>query len=256
MLEWDGDFVEVGGHRFYAMIAAAKAFAEDGRPTEVGDDLALRVCKSRRMVNDLIDLLDELQPRRILELGILGGGSAALIASYLPDATIAALDIEPEPPVELEAYLERADARDRLRPFYGVDQSDGDRVRSIIDEVFARESIDLVIDDASHRDELTRASLDTVLPHVRPGGCYVVEDWDWALADYSRWRPEHLAALPGGSGLVGIVQDLVSCVGSATGVFDRVDVRRTSTRAWRGKAVLDPSSFRLAEAFRAGVVLP
>ena len=45
--------------------------------------------------------------------------------------------------------------------------------------------IDLVIDDASHRLAETRSSFESLFPHVRPGGLFIIEDWrcDHTLAD-------------------------------------------------------------------------
>ncbi len=39
--------------------------------------------------------------------------------------------------------------------------------------------MDLVFDDASHLYEETRSSFESLFPHVRPGGVFVIEDWRW-----------------------------------------------------------------------------
>ena len=64
-----------------------------------------------------------------------------------------------------------------VRPYYGVDQADGDRLREIVAAEFRGEPIDLVVDDASHRYGATLASFETLFPLMRPGGLYVIEDW-------------------------------------------------------------------------------
>jgi len=40
--------------------------------------------------------------------------------------------------------------------------------------------LDLVVDDASHTYEQTKASFEILFPLLRPGGIYVIEDWSWA----------------------------------------------------------------------------
>jgi hypothetical protein len=45
----------------------------------------------------------------------------------------------------------------------------------------------LIVDDASHEGEPTRASFDLLWPLVRPGGYYVVEDWTVALREDPHW---------------------------------------------------------------------
>lgn len=38
-------------------------------------------------------------------------------------------------------------------------------------------TFDLIVDDASHVGAKTQATFDNYWPIVRPGGCYVIEDW-------------------------------------------------------------------------------
>ena len=42
------------------------------------------------------------------------------------------------------------------------------------------DELDLVVDDASHTYEETKASFEFLFPLLRPGGIYVIEDWSWA----------------------------------------------------------------------------
>ncbi|MFP3608175.1 class I SAM-dependent methyltransferase, partial [Paraburkholderia sp. SIMBA_053] len=41
----------------------------------------------------------------------------------------------------------------------------------------------LVVDDASHFYEQTKTSFKTLFPLVRPGGLYIIEDWNWSFQD-------------------------------------------------------------------------
>ena len=52
-------------------------------------------------------------------------------------------------------------------------------LRQIILRELADE-LDLVVDDASHTYEETKASFEFLFPLLRPGGIYVIEDWSWA----------------------------------------------------------------------------
>ena len=61
--------------------------------------------------------------------------------------------------------------------YYGIDQADATALRGIVTDEFADEPLDLVIDDASHVLDPTRASFNVLFPLLRPGGVYVVEDW-------------------------------------------------------------------------------
>jgi hypothetical protein len=42
--------------------------------------------------------------------------------------------------------------------------------------------MNLVVDDASHTYEDTKASFETLFPLLQPGGIYAIEDWSWACS--------------------------------------------------------------------------
>jgi predicted O-methyltransferase YrrM len=134
------------------------------------------ICKPLDLLEKYRRLVNELQPRRIVELGIARGGSTALMALLADVQKFVAIDLCPEPVEALTAFLEERGLVNRVRPFYGVSQ--GDRAR--VTEILAREMagpLDLVVDDASHLLAETRASFELLFPRLRPGGMYVVEDW-------------------------------------------------------------------------------
>jgi len=62
---------------------------------------------------------------------------------------------------------------------FGTSQCDGDKLSQIVLGELADE-LDLVVDDASHTYEETRASFEFLFPLLSPGGIYVIEDWSWA----------------------------------------------------------------------------
>jgi hypothetical protein len=67
-----------------------------------------------------------------------------------------------------------------VRTHFGVSQADTDALRPHVRHDFHGESIDVVLDNASHRYAATLASFECLLPMVRHGGAYVIEDWAWA----------------------------------------------------------------------------
>jgi predicted O-methyltransferase YrrM len=78
----------------------------------------------------------------------------------------------------LDALIERRSLQDSVRPVYGVDQADRARLAAIAADEFGGQPLDLVIDDASHRLDETRASFECLFPLLRPGGRFVIEDWN------------------------------------------------------------------------------
>jgi hypothetical protein len=77
----------------------------------------------------------------------------------------------------LDQFIDERGLGQVVRPYYGVDQGDKDRVDAIVSDEFGDEPVDLVIDDASHRFGPTLASFETIFPRLRPGGAYIIEDW-------------------------------------------------------------------------------
>jgi predicted O-methyltransferase YrrM len=146
------------------------------------------ILKPRPLVEDYVRLLERVERPRILEIGIAAGGSAALMSLLASPAKLVAVDIE-GPVQGLEAFIDEHDLRSRVHTYYGVDQSDRSELGRIVEAEFGDEPIDIVIDDASHLLQPTRASFEVVFPFVRPGGWYVIEDWNWQGRVSTTTRP-------------------------------------------------------------------
>jgi hypothetical protein len=89
---------------------------------------------------------------------------------------------------------------------WGVDQADTARLVGFVGSTLTG-PLDLVIDDASHRYEPTRASFEALFPLIRPGGFYLIEDWAWA-----HWPTLHAAF----AGLIPLTRLVTECI-EATG---------------------------------------
>ncbi len=104
------------------------------------------------------------RPIRMLEIGVLSGGSLDLWRRYFgPEATIFGIDINPT----CAAY----DTPEN--PVRIGSQADPDFLARVVAEMGG---VDIVLDDGSHIAKHQRASLDTLLPLLSEGGTYVVED--------------------------------------------------------------------------------
>ena len=139
----------------------------------------LCIQKPPGLVEMTIEFLRDYQHATIVELGINRGGSTALISQIAEPKKLVALELSNDPVLPLEKFIDENDLRAAVRPYYGVDQSDRAVVRRILDDEFGSEPLDLVVDDASHLLDLTRASFEMLFPRIRPGGVYVIEDWNW-----------------------------------------------------------------------------
>ncbi|MBK5289323.1 MAG: class I SAM-dependent methyltransferase [Acidimicrobiia bacterium] len=88
-----------------------------------------------------------------------------------------AIELQPNPVQALDRHIAARGAQDIVHPMYGVNQADRERLARIMVDEFGGESIDLVIDDASHLYHESRVSFDVLYPRLRPGGLYLLEDW-------------------------------------------------------------------------------
>jgi predicted O-methyltransferase YrrM len=169
-LAWRGDDTfDVAGVTFQATVV--DRFRSPGG--------SFWLVKTRPMVERYRELLSSLQPKRILELGIYQGGSAAFFALLCQPERLVAVDIRDDPAVGLERFIDERGLRDRVRTHYSLDQADVSALHRLVADEFGGEPLDLVVDDASHRLDPTRSSFNALFPHLRPGGIFVIEDWSW-----------------------------------------------------------------------------
>jgi predicted O-methyltransferase YrrM len=180
-MDWDGNLLKLKGHVFH-----------------VDPDGDVR--KTPPMVEAIYEVCAPIEPKRILELGTASGASAVLWRELFQADKLVTIDRAKEP-LELPG----------IRTYRGLDQADADALREIVRVEF--DSLDLVIDDASHFYEPTRASFDVLFPLLRPGGLYVLEDWDWEVLNRLADPP----LFGGAEGLVRLVAEVSRRVGRDVG---------------------------------------
>lgn len=225
--------------------------------------------KSPSMLEEYRALVQEFSGGRIFELGIAQGGSVALLALTLDPARLVSVDISPDPVAPLLQMIEARGLGDRVRPHFGVDQSDRVRLARIAQEEFGDRPLDLVIDDASHAYRPTLASFEVLFPRLRPGGRYVIEDWAWlhmvaqalhdVLEDRDDPRREGVVDLCATAAAQRDEEDVpLSRLGveamlaraTTGGVVGDVTVTADWITITRGPAALDHDTFCLADHYR------
>lgn len=98
---------------------------------------------------------------KILEIGIEQGHSVNLWLQYCPNAAIYGLDIKTE-------YF-----NGRVQIYKG-DQSNGQDLQNLVSKTGS--DIDVILDDGSHIPEHQIFSFQSLFPHIKPGGIYIIED--------------------------------------------------------------------------------
>lgn len=104
------------------------------------------------------------EPLTILEIGIAWGGALQAFRDYLPNAHIIGYDIVFQNMKIINP--------DRITLVQGS-QDDPVKLAQLAKE---HGPFDFIIDDACHQFEPQLVSLNTLWPHIKPGGAYFIED--------------------------------------------------------------------------------
>jgi predicted O-methyltransferase YrrM len=164
-----GEF-SLGGENF---VIEGEVPSKERRPSS---SAVFTIVKSEPYLRVYEDLASNFSPRSILELGIFQGGSYVFLDKLFKPSRMSAVEISPKPVAPLLEYLSRTENR---FVHFATSQRDGEMLRQIVQGELADE-LDLVVDDASHAYEETKASFEFLFPLLSPGGVYVIEDWSWA----------------------------------------------------------------------------
>ena len=122
------------------------------------------------------DAYERLFPNRdtiqlMMEVGVADGSCLQAWKEVFPNAVCVGMDIHHSDKANGE-YIE----------FHLGDQ----RIREDCERAAAGRQFDLIVEDATHHLENTLATLYYLWPSVKPGGMYVVEEWDGAGGDRHR----------------------------------------------------------------------
>ena len=249
MLSWKSeDRFDLGGVRFRTMPSTDLL---DGEDLDLADG-EFFIFKPVQEVESYAELVRAHKPKRILELGVYGGGSTVFLAAVARPERLVALDIQPLD--ELQAKLGGAVAAagldgDAIRLHGEIDQSNAAALARIHAEDFGGELLDLVIDDASHVYLPSVASFDMLFPRVRPGGLYVVEDWRWAHEQFDAMLVDGTA--PDRVPMTRLLLEALAVFGQASGLIASMTIQPDKAIVERGEAPC-PEGFSLSAMANPG----
>jgi len=203
--------------------------------------------KTKLLVDQYLKYLAEMtefSPRRIFELGIFDGGSTAFWFELFQPAKHVAIDLATGKDSDyFQQYKASRNAEQRIKTYWATNQADRERLRRIVNDEFDA-PLDLVIDDASHLYEPTKASFEILFPLLRKGGIYIIEDWAWA-----HWKefhsPEHewVNSTP----LTKLVFELIEATGTSKTLISKVTVFEGFAAVERGTEEVRSQNFRLED---------
>lgn len=240
MLRWtQEEAFEVGGTSFRTMPVDYL----DGAALELDED-EFFLCKPVAEIDSYVELVRSRSPRRIVELGVFGGGSTMFLAQVASPERIVAVDLAPLEQVDEKIGRQiAAGALDDgvIHLHGGIDQADRSELARIYTEGFGDAEVDLVIDDCSHFYAPTLASFNELFPRLRTGGLYVIEDWRWAHHDLDALpidgsEPERMP-------VTRLLLEALTSIAATPGVIESIAVEPDKALIVRGEAPIDPATF-------------
>jgi hypothetical protein len=166
----------------------------------------------------------------LFELGLWDGGSVAFWFEILQPQKHVGIDLQQRGDSKyFKKYINARQINDRIKTYWSTNQADSAKLREIVNREFGSESLDLVIDDASHLYEPTKVSFETLFPLLCPGGLYIIEDWAW-------WHWKRLDPIfSGQTPLSKLIFELLEVAGSSTNIIENIVIYRGFTVIERGK---------------------
>jgi hypothetical protein len=203
-----------------------------------------RFCLVKRppLIAAYLDLLDDLRPTAIVEIGVYQGGSCALMALVSHPRVLVAVELSEKRIPALDSLIADRGLSERVHVHHGVDQADAATLRRVVGQHLGSRQLDLVIDDASHLVTPSRVTFNTLFPLVRPGGIYIVEDWSWAHIGYGIARPDETP-------LTQLIFEITMALPSRPGLIAELRINRDWAMVVRGDAELDAGDFDVSACY-------
>ena len=239
-MQWlDDERLIVGDTRF--SLSEDRSDSVESEP----DEFAL--LKTRWMIDAFMREVPE-RVENVIDLGIFRGGSILFLHEMFRPRRLVGLDLLEWHRGPLESRIAQQGLSEAVRLYYGIDQGDHHALDRIMTENFPDGEIDLVIDDCSHLYGPTKASLNFLLPRVRPLGLYVIEDWGWAHWPGEQWQGAD-AQYRDETALSNLVMELVMTAASRTDIIRKLTITNDSIYITKGWPATDPDGFDISTCY-------
>ena len=211
------------------------------------DEQNIVIAKSRGLIDSLYKHLSVVKPQTMLEIGIAQAGSAFLYTSLFNLSKYVGVDIKAADTRVLTLLRDKY-GPDRVKLYYRTSQTDKARIAQICDDEFGG-LCDVVIDDGSHQYELSIQTVEVALPHLRPGGLYVIEDWGWAHWQGDKWQDKKKGYNIDKAALSNLVFELTMLCASRPDIISYSVIEKVFAVFQRGPSQLDWHTFKLKESY-------
>jgi SAM-dependent methyltransferase len=219
--QWQGD--DIFSTRRYKFKGSVSQF--DDKTTEG----SVAILKHKQFIEIYRELLSK-GAERIFEIGFFQGGMPLFILDMLRSgndseaipAKIVGIDYYPPTP-ELCALIKNSGISENCKLYGNVLQDDIPKIKSILNDEFSNQNLDLIIDDCSHEYDNTKVCFENLFSYLKPGGKYVIEDWGW-----QHWRGEPWQSpashFHGKPSMTNLIIELIMTLGTSPDIIARVDI--------------------------------
>lgn len=211
------------------------------------DEQSIIIAKTRGLIDLLYKHLSVVKPQTMLEIGIAQAGSSFLYTSLFNLSKYVGIDMSPAD-AKVLAMLKEKYGPDRVKLYYQTLQTDKARIAQICNDEFGG-LCDVVIDDGSHQYELSVQTVEVALPHLRPGGLYIIEDWGWAHWPGAKWQDKKKGYNVGKPALSNLVFELIMLCASRPDIISYGVIEKVFAIFQRGSSELDWQTFKLKESY-------
>jgi hypothetical protein len=128
------------------------------------------------------------KPINLLEIGVNRGCSLKMWAEYFPNAHLVGIDCSAEC-LKGGSWCLLTNADTRIDTVAADQNNVADLHRALGSLGIGPGTFKIIIDDGSHVREHQRVSLTALLPYLKPGGLYVVEDLGTKFQDWELMQP-------------------------------------------------------------------
>ena len=240
MIRWENSHFFINQSKFQIITKLAEMYTfkcEDGYV----------IAKTRRYIDKYIELFsNNTNIKYIFELGILRGGSTVFLAEFFNPKKLVAVEYNNKPVDALVKFIAQSGKFESVKPYYGVNQADTAKLEKIVADEYRGEALDLIIDDASHMLEETRASFNCLFPKLRANGMYVIEDWAWAHNKAISDAIKGTNPLVGKDSMANLIIEIQLAAVAAPGLIDEVIVNDAFVVVRKGSQIA-PAFFDVSD---------
>ena len=185
----------------------------------------------------------------IVDLGIFKGGSIAFYHQLFLPRRIVGIELHKDRVAGLDDFISRHSLGDSVHLHYGTNQSDRRAIAKILRKEFGDQPLDLVIDDCSHRYGPAKASLNLLLPRLRPGGVYLIEDWGWAHWPGDHWQGTTHQYADEPDPMSKLILELVMVAESRPGLIRDLSITGGAAYLTRGDEIVPDDAFDVSSSY-------